>query len=104
MAVGVMEDPRLILMRRFLMFRSFLRVVVVAVVVLGFTLSLAPAAHAGIHGLRASAAVKADHGWWDAAFAWLARWVTGEKPKSPTLTTAIGATGSCIDPLGCPGG
>lgn len=85
------------------MFRSFFRVVVVAVVVLGLTLSLAPVAQAGQRGSRTPAVVRNDGGWFEAALAWLTRLVTGEK-QGLTATTANSSLGSCIDPMGgnCP--
>jgi hypothetical protein len=83
------------------MFRSFFRVVVVAVVVLGLTLSFAPVAQAGTQSTRTPALAKADAGWCAAALAWVARVVSGAKP-SPSPMTADSATGSCIDPWGIP--
>lgn len=80
------------------MFRSLFRVVVVAVVVLSFTLSLAPVAQAKPLGSRQPAVqVAAPGGWFGAALQWL---LGGKKhPMHP-----IQPTGSCIDPWGtiCP--
>jgi len=81
------------------MFRSFLRVVVVAVVVLSFTLAIAPVAQAGPLSSHSPALAESDGGWLEAAVAWLIRLTGGEKP-TPTLIS--GATGSCIDPMGVP--
>jgi hypothetical protein len=84
------------------MFRSFFRVVVVAVVVLGLTLSLAPVAQAGQRGDRTPAVVKNDGGWFEAALAWITRLVTGEK-QVITAEANMAPLGSCIDPWGrCP--
>lgn len=80
------------------MFRSFFRVVVVAVVVLGFTLSIAPVAQAGPLSSHISVFAHNDGGWLEAAVGWLAR-LTAPKP-APVLVKR--ATGSCIDPMGQP--
>lgn len=83
------------------MFRSFFRVVVVAVVVLGFVLSIAPAAQAAPAGSRTPALAKFDGGWLQAAVAWLSRLTSGETSK-PAPVLMKKATGSCIDPMGQP--
>jgi hypothetical protein len=77
------------------MFRSFFRVVVVAVVVLSFTLSLAPVAQAKPLDSRRPAVQNAAHGGW---FGAALQWLLGGRMHP------IQPTGSCIDPLGalCP--
>lgn len=80
------------------MFLSLSRVAGVAVLSLSLTLSLAPVAHARPQSTRATV-VKAESSWLEGAAAWLAKWVTGEKPG---MAIVNGATGSCIDPLGNP--
>jgi hypothetical protein len=90
------------------MFRSLFRVVVVAVVVLSFTLCLAPVAQAKPQDSRQPAVqVAAQGGWFGAALQWLTRLVAADKPaaisgkKHPMHP--IQPTGSCIDPWGiCP--
>jgi hypothetical protein len=81
------------------MFRSIFRVVVVAALVLSFTLSIAPVVQAAPASFRAPAVAHADGGWLAAAAAWLSRLTSGEKP-APVLVKR--ATGSCIDPMGQP--
>jgi hypothetical protein len=81
------------------MFRSIFRVVVVAVVVLSFILSVAPVAQAGPSSSRVPALAKSDAGWLEAAAAWLSRLAGGDKPAPAQMK---GATGSCIDPMGLP--
>jgi hypothetical protein len=83
------------------MFRSIFRVVVVAVVVLSFTLSIAPVAQAGPLSFRAPAFASAGGGWLEAAVAWLSRLTDGERQK-PAPVLVKKATGSCIDPMGQP--
>ena len=83
------------------MFRSIFRVVVVAAVVLSFTLSIAPVAQAGPLSSRALVFVHADGGWFGAAVAWLSRLTAGETQK-PAPVLVKSATGSCIDPMGQP--
>jgi hypothetical protein len=83
------------------MFRSLFRVVVVAAVVLSFTLSLAPAAQAGSSSFHAPTLANADGGWFAAAVAWLGRLTAGEWTK-PAPVLVKRATGSCIDPMGQP--
>jgi len=84
------------------MFRSLFRVVVVAVVALSLTLSLAPVAQARPHDSAGSAAAAAPHnGWLESVLAWLSRLATGDKPApTGTSTDANRPSGSCIDPLG----
>lgn len=101
MTVGVMEGLRLISKGGYLMFRSFLRIVVVAVIVLSVMLSIAPAAQAGSSRLHAPALTSGSGGWLDAAAAWISRLVSGEAPK-PAPTVVKARTGSCIDPMGLP--
>lgn len=84
------------------MFRSFFRVVVVAVVVSSFTLSLAQAGQAKPQDVsRPSVQAVVGGGWFGAAVRWLTGLITIGKPvhrlpgghKTPTY-------GSCIDPWG----
>jgi hypothetical protein len=81
------------------MFRSFFRVVVVAVVVLSFTLSLAQVAQARPRDVRQEAVgVAAEDGWFEVALKWIGRLIgvenqDGKKPP-------IHLKGSCIDPWG----
>jgi len=84
------------------MSRSFLRVVVVAVVAFSLTLSLGTVAQARPHDPAGPAPVAAAHsGWLESVLAWLTRLATGEKPAPiVTGTDANRPSGSCIDPLG----
>ena len=84
------------------MFRSLFRVVVVAVVVFSFTLSLAQAGQAKPQDAsRPSVQAVVGSGWLGAAVRWLTGLITASKPahrspggfKTPTY-------GSCIDPWG----
>jgi hypothetical protein len=91
------------------MFRSFFRVVVVAVVVLSFTLSLAQAGQAKPQDLRrpaVEAAASGGGGWFGAALNWVARLIAGDKAMTtgaPAGHTLLPNYGSCIDPWGlCP--
>jgi hypothetical protein len=79
------------------MFRSIFRVVVVAAVVLSFTLSMVPAAQAGSFH---TPTLTNTGGWLGAAIAWLSR-LSGEATK-PAPVQVKRATGSCIDPMGQP--
>jgi hypothetical protein len=80
------------------MFRSIFRVVVVAAVVLSFTLSIVPAAQAGSFH---APTLTSSGGWLGAAIAWLSRLTAGEGSK-PAPVLMKRATGSCIDPMGLP--
>ena len=84
------------------MFRSFFRVVVVVVVMLSFTLSLAQAGQAKPQDVRRPAVqAVVGSGWLGAAVRWLTGLITASQPahvppggyKTPTY-------GSCIDPWG----
>lgn len=84
------------------MFRPMFRVVAVAMVLFAFTASMAPAYAAPRDVDRA--AVKADSGWFQAAFAWTSDVIFGETPapRSPRVkapkTTKL--NGPCVDPFG----
>jgi hypothetical protein len=86
------------------MFRSFFRVVVVAVVVLSFTLSLAQAGQTGSQSTRQPVAQTVmSGGWLGAAVQWLTGLVAG-KPATNSGRHPVHRKGSCIDPWGtlCP--
>jgi hypothetical protein len=89
------------------MFRSLFRVVVVAVVVLSFTLSLAQAGQAKPQDVRRpSVQAVAGSGWLGAAVRWLTGLITvGKVPPSGSGGHVALQNGSCIDPWGrnlCP--
>jgi hypothetical protein len=90
------------------MFRSLFRVVVVAVVVLSFTLSLAEAGQARSQDLRRPAvetSALGGGGWFGAALKWVVRLVAGDKATTPIAPGGhfLPQNGSCIDPWGlCP--
>jgi len=86
------------------MFRSFFRVVVVVVVVLSFTLSLAQAGQTGPQSSRQPVVQTVMSGWLGAAVQWLTGLVAG-KPASGSGRHPVHTKGSCIDPWGhnlCP--
>jgi len=84
------------------MFRSFFRVVVVAVVLSSFTLSLAQAGQAkpqDIHRPAVQSVV--GGGWLGAAVRWLTGLITaGKVPPNGPGGYKSPQNGSCIDPLG----
>ena len=85
------------------MFRSLFRVVVVAVVVVGLTLSLAQVAQARPQDSRQQAVgVAAEGGWFEVAVKWIGRLVGDDKPVPGGGQSIDPPTryGSCIDPLG----
>jgi len=84
------------------MFRSFFRVVVVVVVVLSFTLSLAQAGQTGPQSSHQPVVQTVMSGGWLGA---AVQWLTGlfGKPATHGGRHPVHTTGSCIDPLGfCP--
>jgi hypothetical protein len=85
------------------MFRSLFRVVVVAVVVLSFTLSLAQAGQAKPQDLRRPAVEAAHGGWLGVALRWITGLVTASKPAPAGghgWNRLLPSYGSCIDPWG----
>ena len=80
------------------MFRSLFRVVVVAVVLSSFTLSLAQAGQVGAQDARYSAVQVVSGGWFGAVVHWLTELVAS-KPATGH-TRPVHRKGSCIDPLG----
>lgn len=84
------------------MFRSLFRVVVVAVVVLSFTLSLAQAGQAKSQDVRRpSVQAVAGSGWLGAAVRWLTGLITVSQPVHvPPSGYETPDYGSCIDPWG----
>ncbi len=84
------------------MFRSLFRVVVVAVVLSSFTLSLAQAGQAKPQDIRHSAVQSVVvGGWLEAAVRWLTGLITVSHPAYvPPGGYKTPAYGSCIDPLG----
>jgi len=84
------------------MFRSFFRVVVVVVVVLSFTLSLAQAGQTGPQSSRQPVVQTVmGGGLLGAAVQWLTGLVFG-KPTTHGGRHPVHTTGSCIDPWGTP--
>lgn len=84
------------------MFRSLFRVVVVAVVLSSFTLSLAQAGQAKTQDIQRPAAhAVVGGGWLGAVVRWLTGLVTISQPAHvPPGGYETPAYGSCIDPLG----
>jgi len=84
------------------MFRSFFRVVVVAVVLSSFTLSLAQAGQAKPQDVRRPAVqAVVGGGWLGAVVRWLTGLVTISHPAPvPPGAYETPAYGSCIDPWG----
>jgi hypothetical protein len=80
------------------MFRSFFRVVVVAVVMLSFTLSLAQAGQVGAKDARNPVVQVVSGGWVGAVVQWLTELVAS-KPATGH-TRPVHRKGSCIDPWG----
>ncbi len=80
------------------MLRSMFRVVVVAVVVFGFTIAAVPSAQARPNS--AKPVVSSDVGLLQAAVAWMKGLAGGNKPKRQKQTAKSSSTGPCIDPMG----